>query len=221
MRLLALLLLLVGGLAHANLIQHRRLAGGGTTTSTSSTTTTGTTTTSPTTTTTIAPPYMMLAALDGSSTNNSNVTANVLQCGRVVAHQSFTGTKIATIFYNSSGSSQTCGVAIYPDSDAGTVLASTSGACPATGSQGVLSATGLTGFTITDDTTYRICACATHALVHFAVAGGNADRLARNVNAVVASSGPAANACTSGALPSTTGTISADNKGQPLVEVAP
>ena len=137
--------------------------------------------------------------------------ANVLYCAAVPAYKTFTGTKFAGDVYTADAGSTT-GFGIYPDANGGTALATVSGSSAA-----IAVITG-TGFSIplVVGTYYRICACTTSTLVRYTsartlVAGGTFASQNDLMNAATPMIGTAANACTAGVPPSTTGAITANN----------
>jgi hypothetical protein len=157
--------------------------------------------------------HMLLPSYGAVSGQTRPGTANQIVCATYVAPFSMTNaTKLAQ---GITGGSSTCGAAIYPDSDSGTALASISGSCA---SQGVFSATGLTAFSLSAGVAYRVCTCATAtsgsyaAIIDNNTAGG---RTADMLNTFGSRIGTAANNCSAGVPPSTTGVITPSNAFQP------
>ena len=159
-------------------------------------------------------PKLLLPTLGGTIAEvypSGSGTANVLVCATVPAEHGLANvSKIA--FYNpgTQSLSDTCAAAVYPDSDGGTKLGGVSAPCAA----GVISATGLTPFSITEGTLYRICVCSTAGNTttkYLAVrddygTAGNYHLPALG-NTFATHYGAGANTCTSGVLPSTTGAL--------------
>ena len=111
---------------------------------------------------------------------------------------------------SSGGAGATCGVAIYPDSDGGSSIASFSASC--TGS-GVISSTSLS-FSLVAGDIYRLCYCGSSGTsptwnVAREIATSGINRTDQLRNAVTTGHGTAANSCSTGVPPSTTGTITA------------
>lgn len=189
-----------------------------TSTSTSSTTdpsaTTSTSTSTTTTTTTLAGVVgdsVLALGYIGAENVGSFGAANRLQCGRLPArHGVANATKLAVAFTNGS-TALTCGIAVYPDTDGGTVLLSHSGPCPLNATD-VVSVTGLTPASLTADVTYRWCVCATSTVVTY-LAPFARDRVSTLANAFETVNGYGANACVAGVPPSTTGALTATTTG--------
>lgn len=142
----------------------------------------------------------------GNANLQGNITgANVLQCATVPAWYAINGTKLACRWGAAAGSTSGCG--IYPDSNGGTALATVSGS---TVSAATLSVTGQT-INLTAGTRYRICVCSTstsaiYLEVNDSPATGHLPQML-NAATLPTTMGTGANACTSGAPPSTTGAI--------------
>jgi hypothetical protein len=138
-------------------------------------------------------------------------TANQLLCATVPAPASIAATHFSAVVATGTGGA-TCGWGIYPDSDSGTVLASVSGSCATSAT--VLTTSGLS-LSISRGDLLRVCTCSTASSAGaFYAAQSNstgAGYLSSLLNTFSAHVGTAANACTSGAVPSTTGTITAAN----------
>jgi NAD/NADP transhydrogenase beta subunit len=106
-------------------------------------------------------------------------------------------------------------VALYEDGDSGAQLATATGACGTTGGNEMVSATGLSPFDLTENSTYRLCVCASGtgaSPVHVAdsTSVGQLPDLLREFSATI---GLAANYCDASTYvaPSTTGAITADH----------
>lgn len=137
-------------------------------------------------------------------------------CARIVPRLSQANATILRTGYRGSASAK-CGLAIYPDDDSGTALASGANDCTATG--GVVSVTGLSAFTIVAGTAYRACVCATVSTTDFlGIYGTDTETILDLHSTMVANSTNTCNA-TTGAPPSTTGAMVSSNKGVPMMVV--
>lgn len=145
----------------------------------------------------------------------SPTVANTLYCWTVPAPLSITNaTKLAAYLSNNQPGTN-ISFAIYPDNDAGTVLAFKTGGAV----QGVFSATGLTPFSLTAGTLYRLCHCAATGNIVAYMEVNQSQTCCQDVpvTALIQAFHPtylgtAANSCTAGtaALPATTGALTAD-----------
>ena len=99
------------------------------------------------------------------------------------------------------------GLSIYPNSDSAAPLASIA---VSSTTAGVITAT-VASFSLTAGTVYRWCACGAHnsiQIMGIQNGGGAGDLASQLMNAGGTRFGLATNTCTSGAAPSTTGTLS-------------
>lgn len=138
--------------------------------------------------------------------------ANTLFCWRPVASFAITNaTKLGCPFATGTGGS-TGGCAIYADADAGARQATCSGS---TASSGVLVCTGLSAFSLVEGTRYRVCICNTSTSTQYEAPGfTGAGQLGDLLTKLEATSvGTAANSCTTGAPPTTTGAITGETPG--------
>ena len=95
-----------------------------------------------------------------------------------------------------------CGLAVYPDADAGTALASGSAPCT---TRGIVRITGLS-YTLDAGTTYRWCLCAPGSQNYLGAVAltGRMTALLRAFTSSVVATG---NLCTAGVPPTTTGPL--------------
>jgi len=159
--------------------------------------------------TTVLPQY---AAVLGRSHSG---TPEQMVCTAVPAYRTASYSKLAGRITTGSAS-QTCGFAIYPDSDGGAQLGEASGSCATSNTN--VSATGLS-FSLVAGTRYRLCTCSTSTATDYMAvrAGGTADTcvsgnddgcISRLLNQLgTATSGTAAEPCVTGNPPATTGAI--------------
>lgn len=152
-----------------------------------------------------------------STAGSSSLGASLgLYCWTFAAERTVTNfTKMAG-YLTGSHASNTCAFAVYENGDAGAKLANVVGSC---GTGGVLGATGLTPFTLTSGTLYRMCACANAAdtISYLSVQQATTCCQDTNLTQMVAAFnanmiGRAANDCvaTGSWTPSTTGALTAE-----------
>lgn len=242
--LLVLLTLVAPALAQTVVIMRRLHTTTTTSTSTSSTTTTttststststagATTTTATTTTTTTSttPPAAWLFIPDDLSTIaaiNFGSTANRMYCHDFIPRSTVSAATKMAWSIGGVAASTACSVTLY-NAD-GTTIIRTSGAKDCSTQDTIISATGLSAFTVTRGTTYRECWCnnGTSGQYRSALSGwtsftGLEFDLHNSANAT--RQGIAANACTAGAAPSTTGTVTGGAFGSdgfpPLLQIS-
>lgn len=135
-----------------------------------------------------------------------------LRCIRFIMPFSITGA--SHLNFNVTTGAGTCAMGLFPDDNAGSVLLSNSQSCTATGVK-----VGTTSPTVNLDagTTYRLCMCSsstsTLVLAQESFASLKINLIA---NATTVKEGTAANACTTGALPPTTGALTAASFNLPF-----
>jgi len=152
---------------------------------------------------------MMIPSTNPSFANSAFAATGTLYCTRFHAEFSMPSiTRFYVTVIGTSGSG-TVGAALYTDDDSGsqTRLATTGGVSGASG--GVIATTGITPFAMTKGTVYRICGCTTDTGAHLATVTAIAATggLGSISNVVTAWVGTAANSCSSGVPPATTGAI--------------
>lgn len=149
--------------------------------------------------------------LPGNVGTNGQVvssTGNQLICARIVSPHTITGaTKLACGWPIGVGGS-TSGCATYNDADAGAQLATASAS---TAAATVVSSTGNGSTTYAEGTIYRVCVCSTAtATVNYLSAQDNATGTGHEAdveNTFAVFVGTAANGCSTGVPPSTTGAL--------------
>lgn len=156
---------------------------------------------------------LILPTYTGTNGNSGFVTADTLYCWTIVAPGSLTATKFAA-YLASNNPTATASFALFPDNDAAAALASVTG--PAIG--GSFGQSGLTPFSLVAGTLYRVCGCGSvgsSGIKYLGVEQAtaccqdfNLTQLVQTFHATYV--GTAANSCTSGTLPGTTGAITAD-----------
>jgi hypothetical protein len=136
--------------------------------------------------------------------------ANVLYCATVPAERTIHATKIAG--YTAANNATTCTWAIYPNDDAGPLIANATGFC----NGAAVTAMSL-DFTLTAGTLYRVCVCASvgSSMSYVAVQQATSCCSERNVTQLVQAFHPtyvgtAATPCSLGNPPVSTGAITAD-----------
>jgi len=149
-----------------------------------------------------------------SASGKTSTSANEMVCLRALQMATISPTKMA--FYTSTGSGGSSGgVAIYADADAGAQQFTTGAVSTATNNT-IASVTGLTANTLTAGTVYRWCGCNTGTTATAVAVNGTATAQLWNasgtnggglLNQYVVSGGTAANACSTGAPPTTTGAL--------------
>lgn len=133
-------------------------------------------------------------------------SADQLRCAEFPSPFSITGATKITIGITNGVALAQCGAGIY--SATGSIIAGANAACTAAGPVTMT----VSSFNLTAATSYRACWCASSTSVQgwsieeFATAGMG---MVNILNTGATSVGTAANACTVGALPATTGSISA------------
>lgn len=140
--------------------------------------------------------------------HRTSIAANVMVCGVAPAPSNITATKLAGSI--AAGSASNCGFAVYENSDSGARLATATGTCTSP----LMKASGLAPFNLVAGTLYRICACAqaVDGLIYHGIAQAAACCQDYNLTQLIQQYhseyfGTAANLCSSGAPPATTGTI--------------
>lgn len=176
------------------------------TTSTSSSTAASTTSTSSSTSTTLEPVAlkMIFGPTDGHPWNldfgNFPTANDALLCTEWIPSVGVSGADRVGWFKNSG--SATVGLAIYNYDGTAQIMEANS-----TGD----TVTGLTPFTIDPGTQYRVCMCVTDRTVALYTTGQNAnfefDNVGRFANLFLTKFGVAANSCSSGNPPATTGSL--------------
>jgi hypothetical protein len=150
----------------------------------------------------------------GSSSFN---TANVLNCFAWTPTEGLTNATTMSFFLTGgAGGSTACSFAIY-NADGSTRLGTTGSVnCGAGGAKVV---TGITPFTLVQGTKYQVCNCvAVSGGTYAAAAAGPSTGIELLQNALsVKLANSAANACTSGVAPATTGALSAVVSDAPIV----
>lgn len=164
---------------------------------------------------------MILVRYSMTTATPQLAVANRLYCARVPATASMTATKLVGMV--EALGATTAGVAIYPDSDGGTELGEAVASVTNDGGAGTrIPATGLS-MTFVEGTTYRVCICVdnvTLALPLESQHGGGVAIQWPYLNAGTTVVGHAANTCTTGNPPATTGALTADTSTPlPLVLV--
>ena len=135
-----------------------------------------------------------------------HATPNTLCCSTVRARLGLSGSTSFGGSLTSTCASGTSGWAIYPDADGGTALASTSASCTTAGAK----VATVSSYTIVAETDYRVCYCSSATTGNFLGVDNASGELNKLTNAFNVKTGAAANSCTSGAPPSTTGALSTD-----------
>ena len=146
--------------------------------------------------------------------------ADALLCWTVApTYPIINATKLGAYLNSTDANSTTISIAIFPNSDSGTALASKTGL----GISGDFKVTGLTPFSITAGTLYRLCMCGASANVIALSAVQRAPYCCdtRPITGLMQALEPtfygtAANSCTTGALPATTGVIAAKDLTNPF-----
>jgi hypothetical protein len=144
----------------------------------------------------------------------SNTSADAMYC--YVASPVLSVSGATTIRASTTAGSTTVGLAVYQDGDSGAVVAKGS---VGHGSDGPVAITGLGPFTLTGGTSYRFCLCTRNAANYLTSYANNSPPYARWANAFATVVGTAANGCTTGVPPTTTGALTPQSIPIPIMAV--
>jgi len=157
-----------------------------------------------------AAPFVIVPSYPTGEASFGASPALTMICGRFVMPMTIIGaTKLAANVTTGYGVGKKVGMAIYPDNDGASAVAS-AGNIAADVAQ-IVTATGLTAFDLTGGVTYRDCWCATSAAGTFANPHWETNGVGILLNSFVVKIGTAANACDANATPpASTGVLSAN-----------
>lgn len=154
--------------------------------------------------------HLVIPNYPGAAAQTTSGSANQLVCARLVAPYSISGATHITGGVTTGTGGASCGFAIYDDADGGTRRATT-GAVSCAAAANITAS--VSSFSLTQGTIYRICYCstATSTVVFMTVqdSATGTGHMADMMNQVSTFVGTAANGCSSGAPPTTTGALSA------------
>lgn len=157
--------------------------------------------------------HLLLPAYGGSQIQ-SWPGVDVLVCATLPARMGITtATKMAGAVNTNGAAGAICSWAIYPDDDAGTLLANVTSTCTAYGIK-----TSTVSVSLVQGTFYRFCTCSNKTGQYLGIYElDTSTPFEKNqaMNAATTRIGRATNGCTSGALPSTTGALSTTSTVMP------